>query len=284
LVASEWNVSWHHTKLGIPDLWTSNIRGAGVKVAVLDTGLAAPTGLDRTGFEHLDARGASMAPSDLDGHGTSCASVIASYRGGAMGIAPFAEIVSLRVLGTGTSTTDIDSALTFVSKRPDIDVVSCSLVMSQITPSIVDTLAKLVQAGKVVVAAAGDAHSVHSPFPEDVRGVITVAAVDERDQPLVGARTGPWIDVAACGKDIPVVLRNSDATGLFGESSAAAAVVSGVIALVLSTQEAPARQRVGKLMKSLLQTTSTPIDDPTGGSGHGLVNPKKLVERAKTSI
>jgi subtilisin family serine protease len=265
-------------------MWTKNIRGAGVTVAVLDTGLAAPSGLDRTSFEHLDSTGAEIGASDLEGHGTSCTSVIASYRGGAMGIAPFVRIVSLRVFGEGTSVTDIESALAYVSKRPDIDILSCSLVMSQITPSIVDSVTKLSQAGKVIVAAAGDTNSVHSPFPEDIRGIITVAAVDERNQPLVGARTGPWVDVAACGKDLPVVLRSSTALGLFGESSAAAAVVSGVVALVLSAQKSPAdRQRVGRLMKSLLQTTSTTIDDPTGGSGHGLVNPQKLIEQAAAS-
>lgn len=282
---SNWNVSWHHQKLGIPDLWTRGIRGNGVTIAILDTGLATPQGLDRTSFEYLDSSGSPVGPSDLDGHGTSCASLIASYRSGAMGIAPFAKLVSLRVLGTGTSTTDVDSALSFVSKRPDIDVLSCSFVMSQVTPSIVDSVARLAQTGKVVVAAAGDSDSERSPFPEDVHGVITVAAVDKQDQPLRGARTGSWIDVAAYGKDLPVVLRNSDATGLFAESSAAAAVVSGVIALALSAQTLPSKRlRLGRLMKSLLQTTCTPIDDPTGGSGHGIVSPPRLLEHAELSL
>jgi subtilisin family serine protease len=278
---NQWAVSWQHRDLGIPELWRKGIKGDGVTVALLDTGLAAPKGLDRTSFEYLDARGNRIDPSDLDGHGTCCASVIASYRTGAMGIAPFAKIVSLRVLETGSSMADVEAALTYVSKRPDIDVVSCSFVMSACSPAIQGLVAALAKAGKIVVAAAGDIEADASAFPENVPGLVTVAAIDSGHHPLPGARLGNWIDVAAPGSDLPVVLRGTNATGLFGQSSAAAAVTSGVVALALSSQPAARRSAVGRAISLLLRTKVKPLPagDPTG-NGHGVIDPAGIVAGA----
>lgn len=283
-MANQWNVSWHHVALGIPDLWSRGFKGQGVTVALLDTGLAEPQGLGRGSFEYLDARGNAIGPSDVDGHGTCCASVISSYRSGALGIAPFVKIVSLRVLQTGTSLADVESALTYVTKRPDIDIVSCSFVMSACTPAIGSLVTTLGKAGKVVVAAAGDVLADHSPFPENVPGLLTVAAIDSNDRPLPGARVGTWIDLAAPGSDLPVVLRGTDAIGLFGQSSAAAAVTSGVVALALSNQPPARRVAMGRAMPALLRTKvkALPADDPAG-NGHGIVDPAGLVASAATA-
>src|SRR5438128_12674754 len=79
LMPGQWKVSWHHQRLGIPAIWENGITGKGVTVALLDTGLGTPTGLDRTDFEYLDARGARIQPGDPQGHGTCCGSIITSY-------------------------------------------------------------------------------------------------------------------------------------------------------------------------------------------------------------
>src|SRR5260221_1054512 len=231
---SQWRVSWHHLMLGVPELWSKGITGKGVTIALLDTGLAAPKGLDRADFEYLDSRGRPILSSDPDGHGTSAGSAIASYLGGALGIAPEAKLVSMQVLGSATAAADVEAALTYVLGRPDIDVVSCSFVMTKATDAVRDAVRRLTAMGKVVIAAAGNEESAKE-VPEQTENALTVSAIDGAMHPLQGARTGSWIDVSAPGFEIPVVLPGVARTGLFSLSSPAAAVTSGVAAPRLST-------------------------------------------------
>lgn len=284
-MADNWNISWHHEALGIPDLWRQDIVGRDVTVALLDTGLAAPAGLDRRDFLYLRSDGAPIGPTDTYGHGTCCASIIAGYLGGALGIAPFASIVSMQVLETGTTIEDVESALQYVLGRPEIDVVSCSFVLSMLTPKVRDAVRALTNAGKLVIAAAGDNQDVASEFPEQTPNAVTVAAVDATSAPLPHARMGAWIDVAAPGFDIPVVTADGN-IATFGESSAAAAVVSGVAALVLSTLPRGERRRsVARGLEGLFKATARSIagSDPSA-IGCGVVNPAALVKAAQSLV
>ena len=277
-----WNVSWHHISLGIPPIWTQGFTGQGVTVALLDTGLAAPKGLDRTDFEYLDARGGRILSADPLGHGTAAGSTIASYVGGVLGIAPHAKLVSVQVLGTANSIANVESAFGYLLQRDDIDVVSCSFVMTHATEAVRDAVRRLTNSGKIVIAAAGD-DELPMQFPEQTANALTVAAVDPAGHPLQGARTGSWIDVAAPGLDIPVVLPGTARVGRFGQSSAAAAVTSGVAALVLSTCSAgPKRLAIARRLEELFKTKAVLGAEDPNAVGRGLINPAALVQAAQT--
>jgi subtilisin family serine protease len=255
-----------------------------VTVALLDTGLDNPVGLDRGAFEYLDAQGQVAVPYDPVGHGTCCASLIASYHGGALGIAPEAKLVSFRVLETGTAALDVEAALAYIlQNRPDIDVVSCSFTISVASDRLQLAVRALVNAGKVVIAAAGDIDGQQEDFPELTPNAITVGAVDQDARPLAGGSVGPWIDLSAPGNDIPAIAPGVNQIVHFGQSSAAAAVASGVAALALSTRAAGVdRQRLAHGLEGLLRATATRIPnvDPEA-VGAGIVNPAALIEAAK---
>jgi len=282
-MANDLKLSWHHRSLGIADLWDKGITGRGVTVALLDTGLAQPVGLDRNYFEYVDANGSPVSPYDPNGHGTCCASLIASYRGGALGIAPHAKIVSFRVLETGNAAENIETALVYIlQSRPDIDVLSCSFIASPATDGLKAAVRGLVNAGKVVIASAGDQSDLNTDFPEQTQNAITIAATDQHAQPLAGAVVGPWIDLSAPGNEIPAIAPGVGRVVLFGQSSAAAAVASGVAALVLSTRPAgPGRRNLAAGLEGLLKATATPVPnvDPNA-VGAGVVNPTALTKAA----
>jgi subtilisin family serine protease len=283
-MTSHWNVSWHHVKLGIPRLWLRGITGRSVTVALLDTGLADPRGLDSAAFEYRDAHGARLphAIDEQSGHGTSAGSLIASYLGGALGIAPQAKLVSLQVLGPTSSNANIAAAFEYVSSRDDIDVVSCSFVISSIDETLRERITQLTAAGKIVIAAAGN-QDEPMEFPEQIERVLTVAAVDSRGQPLQGARRGKWIDLAAPGFDLPVVLPGLQRIGRFGLSSAAAAVVSGVASLALSTRpRGPQRQALARVLETMFTKTATPLAADSSEVGSGYVNPAAVIRAAET--
>jgi len=282
-VADDWNLSWQHRTLGIAELWRRQITGRGVTVALLDTGLARPDGLDRDSFQYFDARGTATAAHDPSGHGTCCASVIACTRGGALGIAPDVRIASFRVLETGNDAEEVEQALAHIlRRRPDIDLLSCSFVIDDASPALKAAVRALGRQGRVVIGAAGDRLDLDSGFPELTPGAITVAAVDEQARPLPGAKTGAWIDLAAPGLDLPAVAPGVDHLVLFGESSAAAAVVTGVAALALSTRApGPARRRLGSALEGLLKATAiAPPDADPDAVGAGVIDPARLIQAA----
>lgn len=279
-MTSTWALSKHHQDLKIAEQWTAGRTGWGVTVALLDTGLAAPWGLGRADFEYRDARGAESQPWDSTGHGTACGSLIASHAGGALGIAPDAKLVSLRVLETGSSLADVESALTYiVSGRPDIDVVSCSFVLPELSPRLEELLRLLNNQGRLVIGAAGNDATVARPFPERSPHVLTVAAADDAGRPLAGTTTDAWLDVVAPGLGLPVLGTVSGQRATFGASSAAAALVSGVAALALSTKaDRAARRAIAGQLEALVKSTARPL--PGGGwrPGLGMIDPEGVID------
>ena len=281
-MADDWKLSWHHRTLAIADLWRRNVTGLGVTIALLDTGLARPRGLDRQSFQYFDASGVPTQPYDPNGHGTCCASVIAGYRGGALGVAPDARIASFRVL-TGDAVNDIERAFAHIlQSRPDIDILSCSFIVGNAPPSLKDAVRALINDGRIVIAAAGDRSDLDTSFPEQTPGAITIAAVDQNARPLPGAKAGPWIDLAAPGKDIPAVAPGVDRIVMFSESSASAAVTIGIAALALSTRPpGQARKRLALSLEGLLKATaSRPSGSDPNAIGSGIADPDKLIKAA----
>ena len=148
----------------------SLVTGAGVRVAVVDSGLQPHPDLPRSRVAaFVDFVNGRTEPYDDYGHGTHVAGIIAgsgvSSDGRFTGAAPQAEIVALRVLdasGAGT-TSNVIAALEWVSDNAEaynIRVVNLSLGHPVFEPAATDPLVMLVEAlsrqGVVVVAAAGN--------------------------------------------------------------------------------------------------------------------------------
>jgi subtilisin family serine protease len=99
---------WGHELLGIPELHASGIKGEGVKVAVLDTGLASDhpdlkASVSTTG--HKDFTGSSYLWRDVQNHGSHCGGIVAAAENddGLVGVAPKAKITAVKVLGDNGS-------------------------------------------------------------------------------------------------------------------------------------------------------------------------------------
>lgn len=152
--------------------------GAGVKVAVIDTGVAGHPQLDQlTGGADFVTPGAPEPFKDCDAHGTAVAGIIA---GTDAGIAPDAEVLSIRqssahyrstsasspnddaAPGAGdleTLTRAINNALDENAGIINISVVSCvepGLAPRVDTRDLEAALARAEHEGAVVVAAAGN--------------------------------------------------------------------------------------------------------------------------------
>ena len=99
---------------------------------------------------------------DEDGHGTHVAGIIGALDNniGVVGVAPGVQLWALKVfnvLGEGADTRLVNAALDWVlPRRDDIQVVNMSLGGTSSVPSVRSAIQSVVNAGIVVVAAAGN--------------------------------------------------------------------------------------------------------------------------------
>jgi serine protease AprX len=157
--------------VGAPSYWSAGYTGAGVDVAVVDTGVKPSPFLGNRLVARTDTTKEQNALSDGYGHGTHMASIIAGVSpvtGDAFsGIAPGARVVSVRVaddLGN-SSLTQVLAGLDWVyqnrtSNGFHIKVVNLSLAVPALPSYVNDPLATSVErlgnAGVSVVAAVGN--------------------------------------------------------------------------------------------------------------------------------
>ncbi|MFH1084886.1 MAG: S8 family serine peptidase, partial [Chloroflexota bacterium] len=89
-------------RIQAPRVWEEGLLGAGVRIAILDTGIDA-THPDVAGRVAATADFSGEGPDDRHGHGTHCASVAAgsgaASAGQYRGVAPAATLYSAKVLG-----------------------------------------------------------------------------------------------------------------------------------------------------------------------------------------
>lgn len=161
-------------------LAASGTEGAGVAVAVVDTGVEDVPELAVA--EHVDVTGTGGG--DPYGHGTFMAGLIA---GRSTGVAPGARVVDVKVAdGDGTTSLSLVlRGLEAVAARPSVRVVNLSLSSGSPLPWQLDPLTRSLDAlwrrGVTVVVPAGndgpDAGTISSPGVDPT--LLTVGAVDE---------------------------------------------------------------------------------------------------------
>lgn len=191
--------------------------GTGIPVYVVDTG-ATPNAsqyqsrllpgqnfaADRT------VGGPNPNTSDCDGHGSHVAGIVGSAT---YGVAKGATIVPVRVFecdGYG-DTEALFGALDWIATQP-IGVVNLSLsVTSGNFPPLDDAVTALVNAGYVVVVAAGNNNGLNACnySPGSAPSALTVGATTSTDQRASYSNIGPCIDLFAPGSAIPSLSHTS---------------------------------------------------------------------------
>jgi membrane-anchored mycosin MYCP len=193
--------------------------GAGVVVAVIDSGVAANAPIDVVA--HVSAGNKQPVPEDY--HGTAVAGLIAGKPRGedpattGVGIAPYARIYDVQVYDNPTAADSPDSqespitvanvvqgldAVIQAAPGLDIRIVNMSLAVPD-DPAIRERVARLWEMGVVVVAPTGNRPSTELPVPD------LPPSFAEGHQP--GEDAAPYIHPA----DYPRVLAvNASMTGL----------------------------------------------------------------------
>lgn len=229
---------WGISAFDLPNAWKKT-KGAGVKVAVLDTGVD----LDHSdlvknllpGFNVFDEK---KDANDDNGHGTHVAGIIAAENNeiGMVGVAPEASIIPVKVLDKSGN-----GDLVSVSRGINwaVDVAKADLIcMSLGGPNPVDEVKKAIQyaesKGVVCFVAAGNAGKTKNIFyPANYKETIAIGSISENFTRSSFSNTGDNLDFMAPGDKIFSTVPDNWYAILSGTSMATPFAV-GVAALLLS--------------------------------------------------
>lgn len=255
-------------------------RGAGVRVAVLDTGCD----LVHSEFEGAIRAHANFtdAPdvSDNQGHGTHVAGTIGARENdkGVLGVAPDCELLIGKVLGDDGSgygewiAAGIDWAV-----QNGAHLISMSLGSAFEDREITGAIVRAVKSGVWCICAAGNDGRPNSVnWPAKHPAAIAVGATDDRGRVAEFSSRGKQVDVAAPGVNILSAWPGGKFARISG-TSMATPFVTGCIALALSDDVA--LDSVADL-RTLFERTSEDVGDPGHDSdyGWGLINPDTMLD------
>ncbi|MYT95366.1 type VII secretion-associated serine protease mycosin [Streptomyces sp. SID8359] len=289
---------WALAALHTDRAWQTT-KGAGITVAVLDTGVDGShpdlvgqvlPGKDLVGF------GAERGDSSWALHGTAMAGIIAG-RGngpgradGVLGIAPEVRILPVRVILESKDPARAEARKTRGTALADgirwaadngADVINLSLgddsESAHPDPGEDSAIQYALSKGIPVVASAGNGGEKGDriSYPAAYPGVIAVAAVDEYGTHASFSTRRWYATVSAPGVDIVVANPDGHYYIEWG-TSAAAAFVSGAVALVRAAHPGLDPAQIKKLL------ADTARDAPAGGRddarGYGMVDPAEAIE------
>lgn len=209
----QFKAQWNFEQIGMRQAWDVT-QGAGVTIAVIDTGIAYE---DYGEFRKVpDLEGVRFAqgydfvnrdehPNDDHGHGTHVAGTLAQATDngqGVAGIAFKATLMPLKVLdqnGSGTSA-DIADAIRWAADH-GAKVLNLSLGGGARSEVLQAAVAYARGRGAVVVCAAGNGARGQVEYPAAYPGAIAVSAVGPTGELASYSSYGQELDLAAPGGD-----------------------------------------------------------------------------------
>ncbi len=206
--------------------------GKGVLVAILDTGVAASSAFS----SRISTLNLVPLPTDLskqDGHGTAVASMIIGQNSFTPGVAPGADIYSIRIandLGQSDSFLLAQGIIAAVDARAQLINISMGSVGD--SPLVQNAIAYAQAAGSLIVAAAGNNGTDQVSYPAANTGVIAVGAVDAMGNHLDFSNTGNQVAISAPGFGVNAAWTGDQAASVSGTSFSSPIVVGSLAALM----------------------------------------------------
>jgi cell wall-associated protease len=168
---------------------------------------------DCHGWNFTESIGSDLAkdPSDIDGHGTHIAGIIAALNNGTgmVGVSPNALIMPIKVMKDSNSTSDVPSSESFargiiyaVDNGADVINMSLGWPRSLETKTLRDAVYYALGRGVPIIAAAGNNNSTEPLYPCAYDGVICVGATTINGKFASFSNFGGHVDTVAPGEGI----------------------------------------------------------------------------------
>lgn len=303
------DVTWAIKSVRADKAWAKfQTRGKGIVIGQPDTGVADHRELDTA----VDlARGINVLEGGLPvdplsetmgnpGHGTKTASVVVSRSSlSVIGAAPEATLVPLRCINSVM----IGGGAAVASAVDHARISGCHIITMSLggpieDPALSRAIARAVDAGMIVLAAAGNCAKI-VVYPAWDANVIAVAGVDADDAPWTGTCKGRKVDISAPAENVYTAFRQSPSDSDKSKvapgqgTSFAVAITAGCAALWLAhfgpakvkAEAALRKTTVQALFRSALRATArVPAIWSPKKMGAGIVDARALLDLALTAI
>jgi hypothetical protein len=242
--------AWHLGKMQAPTAWGTSL-GSGITVAVLDTGVDSThpdlAGQLVPGWNMFDN---NSDTSDVYGHGTMVAGVVAAASNNSAGVTSLAwsaKVMPVRIsdaTGMGSISTIANGLIYAADNGAKVANVSYAISGYSTTQSAAQYLKNK---GGVTVVSAGNTGAADASAANDT--MITVSATDSNDALAGWSTFGPVVDVSAPGVGIWTTTRGGGYGAPSGTSFASPAT-AGTVALMMAANSRLTPANIESLLKS----------------------------------
>lgn len=227
--------AWHLEKINMPQAWETS-KGAGIIVAVLDTGVNA---------EHPDLIGQVLSgynvitndsdTEDLNGHGTEVAGTVAALSDNVIGVTSIAwdsQILPIKVTSGSSgsaSSLNIAEGITWAADQgADIANISFNLYSSILISNAANYFRS--KGGLVIVTIGNNGTELTCTKNPNF---IVVSATNQSDGQPSWSNSGDCVDISAPGMGIQTTNKNGGYSARNG-TSFSAPIVAGVLSILKS--------------------------------------------------
>ena len=241
--------------------------GSGVTIAVLDTGVASHPAFGSS-ISSINLVDLPFDPTLQNGHGTAVASVIIGNNSRTPGVAPGADILSIRIADdNGQSDSYVLAQGIIAAVDAGANPINISMGSTGDSGLIRNAIEYAAQRGVLIVAATGNNGSDQVSYPAANEGVIAVGAVDALGRHLDFSNSGETVSIAAPGYGVNAAWVGDEVASVTGTSFSAPIVVGAIAAIM--TESGPsnlsARQAYDLLTDYLNDGGAAGTDFELGG-------------------
>jgi hypothetical protein len=238
--------------------------GQGVTIAVLDTGVAPDPTFGSLRYRTIDiGLGSTTGSGGEDGHGTAVAALAVGAAADAPGIAPAANLLSIRVTdASGASDLFTVAQAILAATDAGAKVINISLGGYATSATLDAAITYATTRGAVIVAAAGNDQAAQLTWPAADPRVISVGAIDAAEQQLTFSNSGPQLQITAPGYGVQTAWLNGQRAYADG-TSISTPLVSGAIAAVLSQNPAMSPGQAWTVIRQTTSDAGAPARTPT---------------------
>ena len=242
--------------------------GRGITLAVLDSGVVPDSTFGQGRLHYLDiGLGTAADTGPEDGHGTAVAALAAGESPNAPGVAPAADILSIRITDANTQS-DVFTVASAILAAVDAgaQIVNISLGGYDTSAVLSNAIAYATQRGVVIVASAGNDQAAELTWPAADARVVSVGAVDALGQQVTFSNSGPQLQMTAPGYGVQTAWLDGQRVSFDG-TSASAPIVAGAIAALMSVNPGMSAAQAWQTLQQYASDGGAPGPDPDYGNG-----------------
>ncbi len=280
---------WALTKIQAPQAWgLLPVDQHEVVVAVIDTGIDIdhPDLVNRIASGGYNFFMKNQDVSDVSGHGTAVAGLIAAETNNTVGIAGISgqapvKILPLRITDSqgASNRSDVIQAIDYAIAQK-VDIINFSMGSNSYSEIENQSIQKAIQSGICVVASAGNDGTLTCYYPASYDGVLSVGSLGSNQRHWLFSNHNDKVDLSAPGSS--VYCCNWDGTYVNRSgTSFAAPMVAGVAALLKTADSSLSPARLEAILTSSATDYGVAGKDPY--YGYGVVNAYSAMKQVLAS-